>query len=208
VKKYLAQRKKISPDDKGVFGSFNLQDEFDKVQGLFTGIEVFSWVVAVGTIFAGAVGVGNIMLIVVKERTREIGLAQGARRHADFHRRHDHAGVAVHHGDRRLQRPRRRRVAARNHLARCWTRAAARLNFFSHPEMDFKTAIVALLVLIVCRCARFHHARGQGRRGQSDHCVAGRIKNETNLEVPGAGSSRGGVHRHHRFLCTASRKRP
>ena len=74
VKRYLAQRKKVSPDDKGVFGSFNLQDEFDKVQGLFVGIKVFSWIVAIGTIFAGAVGVGNIMLIVVKERTREIGL--------------------------------------------------------------------------------------------------------------------------------------
>ena len=44
------------------------------MQGLFTGIKVFSWMVAIGTIFAGAVGVGNIMLIVVKERTREIGL--------------------------------------------------------------------------------------------------------------------------------------
>ena len=74
VKRYLSQRKKVSPDDKGVFGSFNLQDEFDKVQGLFVGIKVFSWIVAIGTIFAGAVGVGNIMLIVVKERTREIGL--------------------------------------------------------------------------------------------------------------------------------------
>jgi putative ABC transport system permease protein len=74
VRNYLAQLNKVSPDDKGVFGSFNLQDEHDKVQGLFTGIAVFSWMVAVGTIFAGAVGVGNIMLIVVKERTREIGL--------------------------------------------------------------------------------------------------------------------------------------
>ena len=74
MKAYLAQINKVSPDDKGVFGSFNLQEEYDKVQGLFTGIEVFSWIVAIGTIFAGAVGVGNIMLIVVKERTREIGL--------------------------------------------------------------------------------------------------------------------------------------
>ena len=74
VKKYLAEIKKVSPDDVGVFGSFNLQNEFDKIQGLFTGIEVFSWMVAIGTIIAGAIGVGNIMLIVVKERTREIGL--------------------------------------------------------------------------------------------------------------------------------------
>ena len=74
VKKYLAEIKKVSPDDVGVFGSFNLQNEFDKIQGLFTGIEVFSWMVAIGTIMAGAIGVGNIMLIVVKERTREIGL--------------------------------------------------------------------------------------------------------------------------------------
>lgn len=74
VKRYLAQLKKVSPDDKGVFGSFNLQNEHDKVQGLFAGIRVFSWIVAVGTIFAGVIGVGNIMLIVVKERVREIGL--------------------------------------------------------------------------------------------------------------------------------------
>ena len=62
------------PGRRGVFGSFNLQEQFDKVQGLFVGIKVFSWLVAIGTIFAGAVGVGNIMLIVVKERSREIGL--------------------------------------------------------------------------------------------------------------------------------------
>ena len=50
VKMYLAQINKVSPDDKGVFGSFNLQDEHDKVQGLFTGIAVFSWVVPMATI--------------------------------------------------------------------------------------------------------------------------------------------------------------
>ena len=46
----LAERtrtNKVSPDDKGVFGSFNLQNEFDKIQGLFSGMKVFSWVVAI-----------------------------------------------------------------------------------------------------------------------------------------------------------------
>ncbi len=74
VKRFLFERNKVSPQDFGVLGSFNLQDEFDKINGLFTGITIFSWAVAIGTIMAGALGVGNIMLIVVKERTREIGL--------------------------------------------------------------------------------------------------------------------------------------
>jgi len=74
VRALIYERHKVHPDDKGPLGSFNLQKEFDKIQGLFTGIQVFTWVVAIGTIFAGVVGVGNIMLIVVKERTREIGV--------------------------------------------------------------------------------------------------------------------------------------
>jgi putative ABC transport system permease protein len=149
VKKYLSQRKKVSPDDKGVFGSFNLQEEFDKVQGLFTGIEVFSWVVAVGTIFAGAVGVGNIMLIVVKERTREIGLrkALGAtprsivgmimQESLFITAVAGYSGLVV--GALLLES-----------ISRKLDSSGAKVNFFSHPEMDFKTALVALSVLILC----------------------------------------------------------
>lgn len=74
ARKILMERHRVHPDDKGVFGTFNMQNEFDKVNALFIGISVFSWTVAIGTIFAGVVGVGNIMLIIVKERTREIGL--------------------------------------------------------------------------------------------------------------------------------------
>ena len=44
------------------------------MQGVFGGIAGFSWFVAVGTIIAGMVGVANIMLIIVKERTKEIGI--------------------------------------------------------------------------------------------------------------------------------------
>jgi putative ABC transport system permease protein len=74
VKKYLAELKQVDPNDRGVFGSFNMQNEFEKIQGLFFGMTFIGWFVAVGTILSGAIGVGNIMLIVVKERTREIGL--------------------------------------------------------------------------------------------------------------------------------------
>lgn len=70
----LRERHHVHPDDRGVFGSYNTEETFLRVNGLFTGIRLFSWFVALGTILAGVIGVGNIMLIIVKERTREIGL--------------------------------------------------------------------------------------------------------------------------------------
>jgi putative ABC transport system permease protein len=70
----IAERHKISPDDKQAFGHFNLEEQFNKMRGLFTGISTLIWLVGIGTLFAGVVGVSNIMLIVVKERTKEIGI--------------------------------------------------------------------------------------------------------------------------------------
>lgn len=80
VKKLLYERKRIHPDDTGVIGGFNMEKNYEMNRGLVNGILGFSWMVAIGTIIAGVIGVGNIMLIVVKERTREIGLrkAMGA----------------------------------------------------------------------------------------------------------------------------------
>ncbi len=70
----LAVRNKVAPDDEQAFGHFNLEEEFNQMIGLFTGINVLIWIVGIGTLFAGVVGVSNIMLIVVKERTKEIGI--------------------------------------------------------------------------------------------------------------------------------------
>lgn len=74
TKQLLAKRHSVDPLDLKAFGSANVEKEFQEVQGLFTGIAVFSWIVSIGTIIAGIIGVGNIMLIVVKERTKEIGV--------------------------------------------------------------------------------------------------------------------------------------
>lgn len=74
IRTLLQDYHRVHPDDRAVFGSWNTQTYYDRVQGLFTGIRGFSWLVAVGTILAGAIGVGNVMLIVVSERTREIGI--------------------------------------------------------------------------------------------------------------------------------------
>jgi putative ABC transport system permease protein len=77
----LKSRHKVAPDDLRAFGHFNLEEEYGKVQGLFGGIRILVWLVGVGTLAAGAIGVSNVMLIIVKERTKEIGIrrAVGAR---------------------------------------------------------------------------------------------------------------------------------
>ncbi len=80
VIKLLKERHHIAPEDTRGIGSSNLEEEFQSIQNLFGGITAFLWFVGIGTLLAGIVGVSNIMLIVVKERTREIGLrkAMGA----------------------------------------------------------------------------------------------------------------------------------
>lgn len=70
----LRSRHKVAPDDLRAFGHFNLEEEYSKIQGLFSGIRLLVWIVGVGTLAAGVIGVSNIMLIIVKERTKEIGI--------------------------------------------------------------------------------------------------------------------------------------
>jgi putative ABC transport system permease protein len=74
AKQVLARQHKVAPTDERAFGSANVEEEYSRVQGLFLGISSFSWLVSIGTILAGIIGVSNIMLIVVKERTKEIGI--------------------------------------------------------------------------------------------------------------------------------------
>ncbi|MBX0333970.1 ABC transporter permease [Pontibacter sp. HSC-14F20] len=74
LRNLLAERHKFSTDDKMAIGVENTEAEFLKVMGLFNGIKIFVWIVGIGTLIAGIVGVSNIMLIIVKERTREIGV--------------------------------------------------------------------------------------------------------------------------------------
>ncbi|MEM7658411.1 MAG: ABC transporter permease [Bacteroidota bacterium] len=70
----LKSRHLIAPEDERAFGHFNLEEEFGEIQQVFSGIDFISWVVALLTLFAGAVGITNIMLVIVKERTKEIGI--------------------------------------------------------------------------------------------------------------------------------------
>jgi len=71
--KYSIRHKFDKNDQRALFINNNVE-EYEKFQNLFAGIRLFVWIIGVGTIIAGIVGVSNIMLIVVKERTKEIGI--------------------------------------------------------------------------------------------------------------------------------------
>ena len=71
----------IAPNDKQAIMYFNAEVMFSLMANLFTGIDILIWMVGLGTLLAGAIGVSNIMMVTVKERTTEIGIrrAIGAR---------------------------------------------------------------------------------------------------------------------------------
>ncbi|MDV7401559.1 FtsX-like permease family protein, partial [Arthrospira platensis SPKY1] len=73
-KSSLAARHKFDPTDERAIGSWNSTEAFDQFVRLFRSISLFVWVIGIGTIIAGVVGVSNIMMIVVKDRTKEIGI--------------------------------------------------------------------------------------------------------------------------------------
>ncbi len=74
VRQVLAKRHSIHPDDKAAFGCNNVGEQFKKMNGLFLGIRGLIWLVGIGTLLAGVIGVSNIMLIIIKERTQEFGV--------------------------------------------------------------------------------------------------------------------------------------
>ena len=80
VKVILAKRHSVHPDDQGAFGCNNVGEQFKKIRGLFLGIRGLIWLVGIGTLLAGVIGVSNIMLIIINERTQEFGIkrAMGA----------------------------------------------------------------------------------------------------------------------------------
>jgi putative ABC transport system permease protein len=74
VRQTLAQVHKFDPEDQRALFVWNNVENFKQFLNLFASIRLFIWIIGIGTIIAGVVGVSNIMMIVVKERTQEIGI--------------------------------------------------------------------------------------------------------------------------------------
>lgn len=74
VRQALYRKHYVAPQDKSALVIVNAQKMYSMVDSLFKGLNVLIWLVGLGTLLAGAVGVSNIMMVTVKERTTEIGI--------------------------------------------------------------------------------------------------------------------------------------
>ena len=146
--KILKTRHAIAPLDDRAIGHFNLEVEYRKMKGLFTGISVLVWIVGIGTLLAGIIGVSNIMLVVVKERTKEIGIqrALGATplkvvsqiitESIVLTTFAGYFGLVIGVGLLELI----------NYLL---DKSGANTEMFVHPGVDFRVAVTALTILII-----------------------------------------------------------
>ena len=74
IKTVLRSQNEISPTDEHAISSFTIAKQFETFVRLFSGINILGWLGGIGTLLAGIIGVSNIMMVTVRERTREIGV--------------------------------------------------------------------------------------------------------------------------------------
>lgn len=148
VLKILAKRHSVHPDDKEAFGYFNLGEQFDQISGLFSGINLLIWIVGTGTLMAGVIGISNIMLVIVKERTQEIGVqraigATPAKVMSQIITESvvltiiaGYVGLVIG-------------VGVLEAVSYGLETQAAASNSFRNPEVNFQIAMMALLILVI-----------------------------------------------------------
>ena len=149
VFKELAAIHNISPSDRQAVYINNSIEEYERFNKIFLAFKFFIWFVGIGSIIAGVVGVSNIMLIIVKDRTKEIGIrkAMGATPRSIIGMILQEAifltsiagyvGLLMGFGI----------VYGVNYLLE---QSGEELDFFYNPQVDFASVILALLFLVTC----------------------------------------------------------
>lgn len=74
IRTLLARKHNFNPDDKDALGVYNNNADYSRIMNMLSGIKIFVTIIGIFTLIAGIVGVSNIMMIIVKERTKEIGI--------------------------------------------------------------------------------------------------------------------------------------
>ncbi len=144
----LAKRHLVSPQDAPAFGRYNTEKEFNQMMNLFAGINFLTWFVGIFTLIAGVIGVSNIMLIVVKERTKEIGIrrAIGATPFGIVGQIVlESILLTTFAGYFGLVAA----VGAVEFVATALEKSGSRAEFFKNPEVDLIMALIALGILIL-----------------------------------------------------------
>ena len=145
----LAERHQVSLDDKLAFGRYNTEKDYNRMVALFFGINALTWFVGVFTLIAGVIGVSNIMLVIIKERTKEIGI-----------RRAIGATPFAIVGQIILESILLTTIAGYFGLvagvsvielvSSALKGASAKMEFFKNPQVDLTIALVAVGILILC----------------------------------------------------------
>ena len=146
--KFVKQRQSVHPDDNQAYFVHNQEEQYQNVANLFLAIKIFIWMVGMGTLTAGIVGVSNIMIIIVKERTREIGVrkALGATPSSVVRMiLQESIFITLVAGYLGLFLG----VVLLESVNRALVALGAQMQFFNRPEVDLRVALSALAVLVV-----------------------------------------------------------
>jgi putative ABC transport system permease protein len=148
VKHRLATRHTFSADDPRAVFVNNNNEQFQRFTNLMSAIRLFVWIVGIGTILAGVVGVSNIMMITVRERTREIGVrkALGATPWSVV-------GLILQESILITSVAGYTGLVAGIAVLEVASKNLAGTEFFRNPEVDLAVAIEATLLLIVAGLA-------------------------------------------------------
>jgi putative ABC transport system permease protein len=148
MKKTLKANNRIAPEDMQAIWGFNLETQFNIFKYLFIGIAIVIWFVGSGTLIAGIIGVSNIMMVTVRERTKEIGIrrALGAKPRTIMAQIISETLVLTS-------------IAGFSglcfgvlclHLADVYWLQKADDVFLSEPVISFGTAVASAIILLIC----------------------------------------------------------
>jgi putative ABC transport system permease protein len=144
IRQMLAKTHDFSPDDPRAIHIWNTIENFMEFNNLFSMIRKFIWFIGIMTIIAGIVGVSNIMIIIVKERTKEIGIrkAIGASPGSII-------GLIMMESVLITSFAGYVGLVAGSFILEMISKYVPALDYFRNPEVDIQTALIATAVLVV-----------------------------------------------------------
>ena len=142
LRSHLSAKHNFAPDDAQALRIRNRVKQFERIMELFSIIRFFTWFVGIGSIIAGVIGVGNIMLIIVKDRTKEIGIRKAI-------------GATPGSIIQMILLEAVLITASAGYLgllagwAVIYTLSDMEANFFRHPSVSFPVILIAIFVLVL-----------------------------------------------------------